>query len=88
MLAPFLFVHEHIGKPEQFFKRRLANRRHVSDADAEGETEAPGSERIDVIYPLLQTLADLQGGVMHRIGHQNVELIARQSAQECQTAEK
>lgn len=75
MLAPFLFVHEHIGKPEQFFKRWLANRRHVSDADAEGETEARGSERIDVIYPLLQTLADLQGGVMHRIGHQNAKFV-------------
>ena len=37
MFAPFLLVHERVGKPEQFFKRRLMDPRHMSDANAQRE---------------------------------------------------
>ena len=75
LFIPFLLVHERVSKPEQFFEWGLSNRRHLGDANAQGEAKARGGQRIGEIHTLLQALADLQGGVLTRISHQNAEFI-------------
>ena len=75
-LTPFFFIHLRVRHPQQLIERGLVNHGHLGDPHAQGKPEAPGGERIDEIRALLQSFADLLGGVLARVGHQDTEFIA------------
>jgi hypothetical protein len=63
-------------------ERRLVNNGNVGDPDAQGQTEIPRREGIDEFNAVLQSLSNLQVGVLPRVRHQHREFIAAQSRED------